>query len=128
LSYNDNESMKVLKDVKFIDLFAGIGSFHQALSYYGAKCVFASEWDKNCQEIYLKNYGILPEGDITIIPENEIPRHDILCAGFPCQAFNIIYYQYFDEGGQNIILPLQYIVGVEHCSTLLPQLIYLPLK
>ncbi|MBD2393656.1 DNA cytosine methyltransferase [Cyanobacterium aponinum FACHB-4101] len=81
--------MKVLKYVKFIDLFAGIGGFHQALSYYGAKCVFASEWDKHCQEIYLKNYGILPEGDITIIPENEIPSHDILCAGFPCQAFSI---------------------------------------
>jgi len=78
-----------LMTYKFIDLFAGIGGFHQALSYYGGKCVFASEWDKHCQEIYLKNYGILPEGDITIIPENEIPSHDILCAGFPCQAFSI---------------------------------------
>ncbi|GAB4312581.1 MAG: DNA cytosine methyltransferase [Geminocystis sp.] len=81
--------MSLLKGKTFIDLFAGIGGFHQALSYYGAKCVFASEWDKHCQEIYLKNYGILPEGDITIIPENEIPSHDILCAGFPCQAFSI---------------------------------------
>ncbi|MGI0481028.1 DNA cytosine methyltransferase [Geminocystis sp. CENA526] len=81
--------MNLLKGKTFIDLFAGIGGFHQALSYYGAKCVFASEWDKYCQEIYLKNYGILPEGDITIIPENEIPSHDILCAGFPCQAFSI---------------------------------------
>lgn len=79
----------MLTGLKFIDLFAGIGGFHQALSYHGAKCVFASEWDKYCQEIYLKNYGILPEGDITIIPENEIPSHDILCAGFPCQAFSI---------------------------------------
>jgi len=79
----------MLTGLKFIDLFAGIGGFHQALSYYGAKCVFASEWDKYCQEIYLKNYGILPEGDITKIPENEIPSHDILCAGFPCQAFSI---------------------------------------
>ncbi|BAQ61122.1 DNA-cytosine methyltransferase [Geminocystis sp. NIES-3708] len=79
----------MLTGLKFIDLFAGISSFHQALSYYGAKCVFVSEWDKYCQEIYLKNYGILPEGDITIIPENEIPSHDILCAGFPCQAFSI---------------------------------------
>ncbi|BAQ61160.1 DNA-cytosine methyltransferase [Geminocystis sp. NIES-3708] len=79
----------MLKGKTFIDLFAGIGGFHQALSYYGAKCVFVSEWDKYCQEIYLKNYGILPEGDITIIPENEIPSHDILCAGFPCQAFSI---------------------------------------
>ncbi|WP_373479878.1 DNA cytosine methyltransferase [Geminocystis sp.] len=79
----------MLTGFKFIDLFAGIGGFHQALSYYGAKCVFASEWDKHCQEIYLKNYGILPEGDITKIPENKIPSHDILCAGFPCQAFSI---------------------------------------
>ncbi|NCO76230.1 MAG: DNA (cytosine-5-)-methyltransferase [Cyanobacteria bacterium] len=81
--------MNLLKGQTFIDLFAGIGSFHQALNYYGAKCVFASEWDKYCQEIYLKNYGFLPEGDITKINENDIPPHDILCAGFPCQAFSI---------------------------------------
>jgi DNA (cytosine-5)-methyltransferase 1 len=81
--------MKPLTGFTFIDLFSGIGGFHQALSYYGAKCVFASEWEPKCQEIYLHNYGILPEGDITKIPESTIPKHDILCAGFPCQAFSI---------------------------------------
>lgn len=80
---------KALKNITFIDLFAGIGGFHQALNSYGAKCVFASESDKNCQVVYHKNYEILPEGDITKIPENVIPKHDILCAGFPCQAFSI---------------------------------------
>lgn len=82
-------TQKPLKNITFIDLFAGIGAFHQALKDYDAKCVFASEWDKNCQKIYNKNYGILPEGDITQIPECNIPPHDILCAGFPCQAFSI---------------------------------------
>ncbi|MBF2056770.1 MAG: DNA (cytosine-5-)-methyltransferase [Cyanobacterium sp. T60_A2020_053] len=81
--------MKPLKNIKFIDLFAGIGGFHQALNFYGAQCVFASEWDKNCQKIYQENYGILPAGDITKIPAHNIPNHDILCAGFPCQAFSI---------------------------------------
>lgn len=81
--------MKKTSAFTFIDLFAGIGSFHQALSFYGGKCVFASDWDKYCQEIYFQNYGIMPEGDITKISEREIPSHDILCAGFPCQAFSI---------------------------------------
>lgn len=81
--------MNLLTGKTFIDLFAGIGGFHQALSYYSAKCVFASEWDKYSQEIYFKNYGILPAGDITKIAESDIPSHDILCAGFPCQAFSI---------------------------------------
>lgn len=81
--------MKQLSGVTFIDLFAGIGGFHQGLNSYGGKCVFACEWDKYSQEIYYKNYGILPAGDITQIPEDSIPKHDILCAGFPCQAFSI---------------------------------------
>jgi DNA (cytosine-5)-methyltransferase 1 len=74
---------------RFIDLFAGIGGFHLALNSYGAECVFASEWDKKCREIYYLNHGILPAGDITQIAEEYIPSHDILCAGFPCQAFSI---------------------------------------
>lgn len=80
---------KILEKYTFIDLFAGIGAFHQAFSSYGCQCIFASEFDKNCQNIYQKNYKISPEGDITKIPESSIPKHDILCAGFPCQAFSI---------------------------------------
>jgi len=75
--------------VKYIDLFAGIGGFHQAMNNVGAKCVFASEWDKDCQDSYEINYGIRPAGDITQINAVDIPPHDVLCAGFPCQAFSI---------------------------------------
>ena len=78
-----------LKGLRFIDLFAGIGGFHTALSSFGAECVFASEWDKHASQTYLANYQIMPAGDITSITENQIPAHDILCAGFPCQAFSI---------------------------------------
>ncbi len=79
----------MLRNLKYIDLFAGIGGFHQAMSYFNSECVFASEWDKDCQDVYEKNYGIKPFGDITTINEKDIPPHDIICAGFPCQAFSI---------------------------------------
>ncbi len=78
-----------LEDYKYIDLFAGIGGFRYALDSFGATCVFSSEWDKNAQEVYKNNFGDMPEGDITQVDEKEIPKHDILCAGFPCQAFSI---------------------------------------
>lgn len=85
---NDVQS-DILQGYKFIDLFAGIGGFHYAFKSYGAKCVFASEIDKKAVETYSINHGIIPKGDITKIKESEIPTHDILCAGFPCQAFSI---------------------------------------
>lgn len=75
--------------MKFIDLFAGLGGFHKALSELGMECVFASEIDKDLQYIYQKNHGIKPKGDIRLINESEIPNHDVLCAGFPCQPFSI---------------------------------------
>ena len=78
-----------IKGQKFIDLFAGVGGFHQALSSFGAHCVFASEWNKHAAHTYEVNYGIKPQGDLTKIDEKEIPKHDILCGGFPCQAFSI---------------------------------------
>jgi DNA (cytosine-5)-methyltransferase 1 len=80
---------KSLSKYNFIDLFAGIGGFHFALSSFGAKCVFASEWDKHASETYKINFGLEPKGDITLIDEKEIPSHDILCGGFPCQAFSV---------------------------------------
>jgi DNA (cytosine-5)-methyltransferase 1 len=79
----------ILKKYNFIDLFAGIGGFHYALSSFGAKCVFASEWDKYASETYFTNHQFKPIGDITQIDEETIPQHDILCGGFPCQAFSI---------------------------------------
>lgn len=75
--------------LKFIDLFAGIGGFRIALERENAECVFSSEWDENAQNTYKENFGEIPKGDITKINEKEIPEHDILCGGFPCQAFSI---------------------------------------
>lgn len=80
---------KYLSGYSYIDLFAGIGGFHYALSSYGAECLYASEWDRPAQETYFVNHGIMPSGDITKIASEEIPPHDILCGGFPCQAFSI---------------------------------------
>ncbi|MDR0660384.1 MAG: DNA cytosine methyltransferase [Prevotellaceae bacterium] len=81
--------MKKTKDsFCFIDLFCGIGGFHQALASLGGTCVFASDIDEECRRVYLDNYGLEPVGDITKVDEREIPPHDVLCAGFPCQAFS----------------------------------------
>ncbi|MGI5062729.1 DNA mismatch endonuclease Vsr [Treponema denticola] len=75
----------------FIDLFAGIGGFRIAFQSLGGKCVFTSEWDNEAKKTYLANFGELPFGDITKdTTKLYIPEHfDILCAGFPCQAFSI---------------------------------------
>lgn len=73
----------------YIDLFAGIGGFHQAFSSLNTKCVFSSEWDEDAKTTYAANYGIIPYGDITKISAEQIPDHDVLCAGFPCQPFSI---------------------------------------
>lgn len=75
--------------VTFIDLFAGIGGFRLGLESIGAKCVFSSEIDKFAQQTYEANFGEKPHGDITKIAAKDIPPHDILCAGFPCQSFSI---------------------------------------
>ena len=74
--------------MKFIDLFAGLGGFHQALHDLGHTCVFASDIDKQLIQLYEKNFGITPQGDIREIAVEDIPSHDILCAGFPCQPFS----------------------------------------
>lgn len=73
---------------KFIDLFCGIGGFHQAMRSLGGECVFASDIDEDCRKTYEANYGIAPTGDITKIDAADIPAHDVLCGGFPCQAFS----------------------------------------
>lgn len=80
---------KFLTGYTYVDLFCGIGGFHIALSSFGANCVFASDIDKYAQISYQKNFGIQPSGDITKIDTKDIPKHDILCAGFPCQPFSI---------------------------------------
>lgn len=80
---------KLLDEYTFIDLFAGLGGFRIALESLGGKCVYSNEWDEPVQKVYTDNFGDTPEGDITQVDENTIPDHDILCAGFPCQAFSI---------------------------------------
>jgi DNA (cytosine-5)-methyltransferase 1 len=87
----------------FIDLFAGIGGFRQALQELGGKCIFSSEWEKSAQQTYFRNYGVAPFGDINHFTGKDsvngedrtdedinrlIPDHDILAAGFPCQPFS----------------------------------------
>ena len=96
-----NKSQKISFPLKktpsftFIDLFAGIGGFRLAMQACGGQCVFSSEWDQAAKQTYFENYGEVPFGDITkseikfLIPQ----KFDILCAGFPCQAFSIAGYQ-----------------------------------
>lgn len=74
---------------KFIDLFAGIGGIRLAFQNLGGKCVFTSEWDSYSKKTYEANFGEVPFGDITKISEKDIPDHDILLGGFPCQPFSI---------------------------------------
>ena len=77
--------------LKYIDLFAGLGGFHKALSELGHECVFASELDLSLRELYKTNWKMEAQGDIKKIVKNDIdsiPQHDVLCAGFPCQPFS----------------------------------------
>ena len=91
---------KSSQQLRFVDLFAGIGGFHLAMHNLGAKCVFAAEWDEPARKTYEHNFRkISPElfqdeskrfaGDITLVNKEEIPDFDILCAGFPCQPFSV---------------------------------------
>ena len=80
-----------LMSFKYVDLFAGIGGFHAALSAWGGECVMASEIDTDAVKIYRANWGITPKGDITkLANENivKVPDHDVLVGGFPCQPFS----------------------------------------
>ena len=74
--------------LKFIDLFCGIGGFHQALKKLGGECVFACDIDEQCRNVYATNYGIVPHNNITLVDAALVPDFDVLCAGFPCQAFS----------------------------------------
>jgi len=95
-----------MKDVKytFIDLFAGIGGIRQAFESTGCKCIFSSEWNKFACDTYELNFHSRPHGDITKIPSSEIPDHDILVGGFPCQPFSISGKKYgFEDPAQGTL-------------------------
>ena len=77
------------KQFTFIDLFAGIGGMRIAFDRSGGHCVYSSEWNKYSQQTYFANFGEQPDGDITKVKAEDIPDHDILVAGFPCQPFSI---------------------------------------
>lgn len=77
-----------MQDFRFIDLFAGLGGFHLALDRLGGQCVFAAEWKEHLRELYEINFGVKAHGDITEVNPNDVPDHDILTAGFPCQPFS----------------------------------------
>ena len=78
----------IKRKLKFIDLFAGIGGFHQSLDSLGHECVFASEINDDLRDLYELNFGMKCQGDINLIEVNNIEKHDIICAGFPCQPFS----------------------------------------
>lgn len=101
---------------KFIDLFAGIGGFHQAMTQLGGECVFASEIDKFAASVYKNNYGIDPLSDITEVDERDIPEHDVLCAGFPCQAFSVAGSQagFCDETRGTLFFEIERILKYHH--------------
>ncbi|MGJ1445480.1 DNA cytosine methyltransferase [Sphingobacterium spiritivorum] len=99
---------------KFIDLFAGIGGFRIAMQNAGGKCIYTSEWNKDAKITYRENFGETPFGDITKYSvKNRIPKEriDVLCAGFPCQAFSIAGYQKgFSETRGTLFFDIEQIV------------------
>lgn len=87
--FGSKEKKLTAGDFTFIDLFAGIGGMRLAFEAQGGQCVFSSEWDKYCQKSYFDNFGEIPVGDIRTVEAKDVPDHDILVAGFPCQPFSI---------------------------------------
>jgi DNA (cytosine-5)-methyltransferase 1 len=83
------------KGIRFIDLFCGVGGFRQAMRNVSRElelkieCVFSSDIDEDCQRVYAANFGDTPVGDVTLVDEEAVPKHDLLLAGFPCQPFSI---------------------------------------
>lgn len=105
---NENNKPKF----RFIDLFAGIGGIRLPFQQLGGECVFSSEWDKFAQRTYAANYGEVPSGDITQISAYDIPDHDILMAGFPCQTFSQAGLKKgFDDTRGTMFFEIQRILG-----------------
>jgi len=118
LDYYDKAPLKQGKigdaDFRFIDLFAGIGGIRYPFQQLGGHCVFTSEWDKFAQKTYLANYGEMPNGDITKIAAEDIPDHEVLLAGFPCQSFSQAGLKLgFDDTRGTMFFEIQRILAVK---------------
>jgi DNA (cytosine-5)-methyltransferase 1 len=111
-----SDRLATSRPFKFIDLFAGVGGMRLGFEAAGGKCVFTSEWDRFAQTTYQANFGEIPHGDITQIHAEEIPRFDILLAGFPCQPFSSIgKRQGFDHPTQGTLFyDVVRIIGHHH--------------
>lgn len=106
----------------FIDLFAGIGGFRLAMQSVGGRCVFSSEWDNDAKKTYFHNFGDTPYGDITLDDTKGcIPDHfDVLCGGFPCQAFSVAGYQKgFDDTRGTLFFDVAEIAKIHRPKVLL---------
>ena len=105
---------------KFIDLFAGVGGIRIAFESQGGKCVFTSEWDKFAQQTYEANYGDVPHGDLTKIDASDVPPHDIVLGGFPCQPFsNAGLKKGFDDTRGTLFFDVARIVELHRPSMIL---------
>jgi len=118
LDYYDKAPLKQEKvadaDFRFIDLFAGIGGIRYPFQQLGGHCVFTSEWDKFAQKTYLANYGEMPNGDITQVAAEDIPDHEILLAGFPCQSFSQAGLKLgFDDTRGTMFFEIQRILAIK---------------
>lgn len=116
------------KNIKYVDLFCGLGAFHTAFNRYNSNekdinfyCVYACDIDKGIRKIYEENYKIKPEGDINKININLIPDFDILCAGFPCQSFSIAGNKkgFKDEKRGNLFYKILEIIDIKKPDTLI---------
>lgn len=85
----DGAPDRQVRRMRFVDAFAGLGGFHSAMSSLGHECVFACEIDDELRAVYERNFGLRPAGDIRSVRAEEVPAHDIFCAGFPCQPFSL---------------------------------------
>lgn len=104
----------------FIDLFCGMGGFHRALTNLGGKCVFASDIDTHCQDTYERNFGMRPVGDIRQVQSDDVPDHDVLCGGFPCQTFsNAGHKAAFEDTRGTLFYEIARIVSVKKPKVLL---------